>query len=175
MKSPADRRCLHDRNTDMKNTVFIFLFFFLSAKLAAQTDSLWPKRSLHIELGGSGGIWSVSTERSLGRQGWILQFGYSFVPTGKLYISTLPILIKKTFGEKEHKLEAGVGQGLSLAFGDGVKFFPRGILEIGWRYQKTNSRWIFRAMYTPLISYIVDLQYQHWAGIGIGYQIQNFK
>lgn len=155
----------------MKKNIFFFLFFLTATQTFAQTDSLWPKKSLHFELGGSGGFWSVSAERSLGRHNWYLQYGLSYIPTGTQHVLTVPVLLKKTFGQKSHRLETGIGQGFSLALGNGLKFFPRGLLEIGWRYQQENSPWIFRVLYTPIISYLVDMQYQHWGGIGIGYQI----
>jgi hypothetical protein len=156
----------------------LFVLFFpssLFSQKAIGADSSKAERSVHLELGGVGGLWSLNMERSLGRNQWYFQYGITYLPTGTHHVFTSPLLIKKVFGQKNHRLETGIGQGFSLAFQEGKpKVFARGILLTGWRYQKEESPWIFRAFYSPLISYLVDLQYQHWAGIGVGLQL-NFN
>lgn len=156
----------------MRNLLFIFILpFFLAPALQAQEAKPFHASAVHAEIGGMGGIYSLSWERGIGKQNWFIQPGMAVYGTGKYRLLIFPVIVKKTFGAHAHKLETGIGQGITFAFGQGFQVFPRGILDIGWRYQKENSPWIFRACYTPMISYIADLQYQHWGGISLGYQL----
>ena len=151
--------------------IFFVLLFALSFPLKAQEEKPFHSSALHAEIAGMGGLYSLSWERGIGKQNWFVQPGMAVYGTGKSTLLVFPVIFKKTFGAHAHRLETGIGQGITFALGQGFQVFPRGILDIGWRFQKENSPWIFRASYTPMISYLIDLQYQHWGGISLGYQL----
>ena len=73
-------------------------------------------------------------------------------------------------GQGNHKIEFGIGQGLSLT--SKGRFFALATPVVGYRYQSIEKRFFFRVTYTPLISYILDFQYQNWVGVSIGYNIK---
>lgn len=118
-----------------------------------------------------GGLYSLSYERTFGAKQWMLQPGLSVYAADSRPLIIIPVMFKKAFGKGAHRFETGIGQGFTLRPDNGLKFFARGLLLAGWRMQRNESPWIFRAFYMPYISYLINVQYQHWGGVGIGYQI----
>jgi len=51
-------------------------------------------------------------------------------------------------------------------------FFIRGSGLLGLRWEEADRPWIVRASYTPLISYLLDWQYEHWGGLSVGFRWQ---
>lgn len=149
------------------------MFILFCSPGLAQQEKPAQISSFHFELAGTGGLYSLSLERSFGKKNMFVQPGVSVFPNNHYTMLVIPVMVKKHFGSNKHKLETGIGQGLSFAFGEGLHFFPRGLLLIGWRYETENSPWIFRVSYTPMLSYLVDWQYQHWGGISIGYRLKS--
>jgi hypothetical protein len=152
-----------------------FLIFFINGSLFASSDSLAKMRSVHAELAGTGGIYSVFYEQRFCKTKLLLHTGFSCYGTGKRTLFVFPVLVKKTFGNSNHRIETGIGNTITISIRQGFQIFPRALLLLGWRFQKNESPWIFRIAYTPMISYIADLQYQHWAGISIGYTLKTKK
>jgi hypothetical protein len=76
-------------------------------------------------------------------------------------------MINSLIGRNSHKLELGIGQGITITTKG--SFFPLTTPVIGYRYQRESKKWFYRVSYTPLISYLVDFQIQQWAGISVGY------
>jgi hypothetical protein len=138
------------------------------AVLTAQQPA---RKVVFAEAFGMGGIYSFSYEHHFSKGNWFLQPGFAAYGSDSRMLFIFPVMAKKAFGKGPHQLEAGIGHGFTLETGDGVSGFVRGLLLAGWRFQKPESSWIFRASYTPFISYLIDLQYQHWGGISIGYQL----
>ena len=64
-------------------------------------------------------------------------------------------------------MEFGLGQGITITTKGNI--FALTTAAVGYRYQPITKNWFYRVTYTPLISYIIDIQFQHWGGIGIGY------
>jgi hypothetical protein len=89
------------------------------------------------------------------------------------FVVHIPISFTALYGPGNHKLEMGLGQAIS--FTTRGKFFAITIPSLGYRFQNRNKRFFYRVTYTPLISYIVDFQYQNWAGISIGYNLKSKK
>ena len=80
-------------------------------------------------------------------------------------------MLNSLIGKHSHKLELGIGQGLTVTTKG--SFFLLTIPTIGYRYQNETKNMFYRVTYTPLISYLFDFQMQQWAGISIGYTLNN--
>lgn len=128
-------------------------------------------RRLYLELGGSGGLGSINFEKSF-REAEKLNLswsaGFSVAPidrnngTGLVF----PLMLHGCYGSNAHRIELGVGQGITITTKG--NFFALTTLALGYRYQKSGSRTFWRVTYTPLVSYLLDWQYQHWAGVSFG-------
>lgn len=153
----------------MKTTLLIVL---CSLALFSSGQSDQRSNSVFLELAGSGGIASLNYERQFSQKentSFYWRAGLSIAPidrnngTGIVF----PLMATVLAGRSAHKLEAGIGQGITLTTKG--KFFALTTLAIGYRYQPNDARWFYRATYTPLISYLVDFQIQQWGGLSIGY------
>lgn len=153
----------------------IFLLLITSSALLSQSKPT-KQRALVLEIAGSGGLGSINYE-SVFFQGDLvglsLRSGLSIAPidrnngTGLIF----PIMVNAILGNKIHRLEAGIGQGITITTQG--SFYVLATMAIGYRFQRPNSPWFYRMSYTPLLSYLLDVQYQHWAGISIGYTLPN--
>lgn len=155
----------------MKQALF-FTILLSSAICGSAQDTLLKKKSLFFELAGSGGIASFNYEKELCKNKiteFTLRAGLSIAPVDKNNGSGIvfPILVNALVGKTAHKFEAGLGQGITITTKG--SFFILGTAVIGYRYQHPDKNWFYRVSYTPLISYLVDFQFQHWAGVSIGY------
>ena len=131
-------------------------------------------RAVFLELAGSGGIASLNYEKAFAGNERLLftwRAGFSLAPidrnngTGLVF----PLMANVLVGPADHKLEVGLGQGFTVTTRG--SFFALTTAAVGYRYQAEGKRLFYRATYTPLISYLVDFQVQHWAGISIGYEL----
>lgn len=132
------------------------------------------RRSVFFEIAGSGGFGSFNYEKTFYKRTnseFTWRAGISIAPIDRnngIGI-VFPLMVNGLFGKSSHKLELGVGQGITITTkGSG---FILGTAAIGYRYQPGSKKWFYRITYTPLISYLVDFQIQHWAGISIGYTL----
>lgn len=130
------------------------------------------ERSLFLELGGSGGLGSVNYEQTL--HSWdkvslSVRAGLSFTPVDKNngIVIGIPLLANLILGTGHWQGEVGIGQGLSITTRG--QPFVLGLLQGGVRYQGEGKRFYYRMNYTPLVSYLIDFQVQHWAGLSVGY------
>ncbi len=160
-------------------TVVLFGLIFNTVCGIAQTkiDILLPyKNRVFIEAGGNAGIGSINYERDINafehnNVQLLFRTGFSFFPVDKNTGSVLvfPNSVNLLLGVT-HYAEFGLGQTFSFTTkGSG---FIRSVINIGYRYQPPSQRINFRLMYTPIISNLWDVQYQHWAGISVGYQFR---
>ena len=154
----------------IRNSLFTFLFLFWSLNSSAQKS-----KSLFLELGGSGGLGSINFEKYFSQKEKIAftwRAGLSFSPVDRKNGNAIifPLMINSLIGKSKNKLELGIGQGIS--FTTKGSFFALGLADIGYRRQNPDKRVFYRITYTPLISYIVDLQVQHWFGFSIGFNIR---
>lgn len=155
----------------MVRIILIFSAILVVLNLYSQDDHHITK-STFFELAGSGGVASLNYERSIHhfqRMSLTCRFGFSLAPIDKNNGTGLvfPILINTLVGKTAHKAEFGIGQGFTLT--TKAHFFALTTPIAGYRFTPQNKPWFYRITYTPLISYIVDFQIQHWAGISIGY------
>lgn len=148
----------------VKPVMFLLL---LSSSLSAQR--LWEHYT-YGEIGGTGGLYSFGWEGVV-QNTTAVQVGISAIPADGELIFTVPAVVKYVHGKTLHRPEIGLGLGTSVVNRTGLKGFVRGIGLIGWRYQAVDSRWCYRAFYSPLISFLTDFQWQHWGGFGISYRL----
>jgi hypothetical protein len=159
----------------MRHVFLIALFLSGSGILLAQ-NSTEKRKSLFFELAGSGGLGSINYESTFLKRPKLeatWRLGLSFAPIDKNngVGIVFPIMANALLGENAHKLELGLGQGITITTKG--NFFLLTTAAIGYRYQSLNKNWFYRATYTPLISYIIDRQLQHWGGLSIGYTFKN--
>ena len=145
--------------------------------ISAQSD-LKKRSSVFFELAGSGGFGSINYERTFFKKpttelNWRVGLSWTPIDSNNGSAIILPIMIHSNFGKKNHKLELGIGQGIT--FTTKGSYFILGTASLGYRYQSDEKPWFFRATYTPLISYLFDRQWQHWAGVSIGYTLNSKK
>ncbi len=144
---------------------------FAATATYAQSDSV-KKHAVFIELLGSGGFGSINYENQfLTKPKFALTFrtGLSVAPIDKNNGAGIvfPVMVNVLFGKGPHKLEFGLGQGITVTTRG--SFFTLTTAVAGYRFQRKDRPWFYRATYTPLISYLVDFQVQQWGGLSIGY------
>jgi len=145
----------------------------LAINVSAQSDSL-KRKSIFFEVLGSGGLGSFNYEKEFCRKTsteYAWRIGVSSMPIDKNngIAIILPVMAAANIGKNAHKLELGLGQGIT--FTTKGSFFIRGTAVVGYRYQPDHKKWFYRISYTPLISYIFDFQIQQWGGVSIGYTL----
>ena len=160
----------------MKYCLFTLSFLILSHSFS-QTETN-KKRSIYFELAGSGGIASINFEKEFlikPKSTFVWRTGLSFAPIDKNNGTGIvfPFMVHWIKGENAHKLDIGIGQGVTITTRG--SFFALTTACIGYRYQTPSKKWFYRVAYTPLISYLIDFQIQHWGGISIGYTLNNKK
>lgn len=158
----------------MKQITFIILLLLISTVTFAQTDH--KRKSFFLEIAGSGGFGSFNYEKYFFKKNnteFTWRVGFSLAPIDKNNGTGIvfPLMIHSIIGKSSHKLEFGLGQGITITTKG--SFFALATASIGYRYQPETKNWFYRVTYTPLISYLVDFQIQQWAGISVGYTFDN--
>ncbi len=153
-------------------TLIVLFAFLMNAN--AQTNQ--HRKSLFFELAGSGGVGSINYESSFFQHKnteYAWHVGLSFAPIDKNNGTgiVVPLMVSSITGKKAHKLEFGLGQGITVTTKG--SFFLLTTLAAGYRYQHPDKRFFYRVTYTPLVSYLVDFQIQQWAGLSIGYTFKS--
>ncbi len=136
---------------------------------------LRKSRSVYMELGGSGGFGSFNFELTLKRTEnlrWMFRTGISgtYIDKNNGAGIIFPVMIHCVYGQK-HGLDVGIGQAVTITTRGGI--FLRTPLSIGYRLEPKTSRIFYRFSYTPIVSYLVDFQWEHWGGISIGYKLKS--
>jgi hypothetical protein len=162
--------------------VFLLSIFVVAADARAQSDSpslTGARQAAYFELGGSAVVPSINYERRL-RGDWHGRVGFSVV-TGETSEDTettfvVPLTVSSVNRpEANHHLE--LGGGFTLVTGDSQDFwetvdddeqvsnvFLTGIA--GYRYQRPQGGFQFRAVLTPIIGSGVAAP---WFGVSFGY------
>jgi len=164
-----------DQTPTMKQIMLILQFIVLSNLTFGQVE-FEKRKSIYLEVAGSGGIGSINYEKLFSVRKNIeftWRAGLSFAPIDKNNGTgfVFPIMINSLIGKNSHKLELGLGQGVTITTKG--NFFTLTTAVLGYRYQPAAKKWFYRVTYTPLISYLVDFQIQQWAGVSIGYTFNN--
>lgn len=150
----------------------IFIIYFSSISFSQKNKNVF------FELAGSGGFGSFNYEKTFLEKekiNYTWRTGISVTPIDKNngIVFIFPVTANVLFGKTKHKLELGLGQGISVTTKG--SFFTLGLLTAGYRYAHPDKKWFYRITYTPLVSYIFNFQIQQWAGISIGYVINKNK
>ncbi|MCK6639315.1 MAG: hypothetical protein L6Q81_04455 [Bacteroidia bacterium] len=147
-------------------------------------------RNLFLELGGSGGLGSINFEKTLWdpasnkpvrdncggyppiRHTFTWRAGFSVTPVDKNngVVLIFPLMANVVYGFKAHKLEAGAGMAPSITTKG--SWYIKTPLALGYRYEPDGKQLFYRVTYTPIVGWLVDYNWQHWAGISIGYKLK---
>lgn len=130
-------------------------------------------RYFSFELAGSGGFGSINYEKGFIEKPQfqlIGRVGFSVAPIDHHNGSALvfPVMAHAVFGKNGHGLDIAAGQAFSLTTRGSI--FLRMPLAAGYRFQPLEKHYYLRISYTPIVSYLIDLQWQHWGGLTFGYQ-----
>ncbi len=166
-----------DRCLRMKLLQRVCCFLVLCASmhtLSAQDSSF--QKALYFDLGGSGGAFSFNYEEPWASAGnWQVSWsaGLSVFPidVNNGVVLVIPTIAHAYYGSGAHKLELGMGHALSIT--TKASGFSMITPLIGYRYQSPQTTvhpWFYRVTYTPIVSYLLQFQYQHWLGLSVGYQ-----
>jgi hypothetical protein len=170
---------------NIKN-VLAFLLMAGATSVYGQKD-----RSLSFELAGSGGFGSINFEKNIylksenepivdelmspKKIGFRLdmRYGFSVTPVDKNngVVLIFPVMLHAVKSKGNHGLDLGLGQTISITTRG--RFFIMMPASIGYRFQPLDKKYYVRFAYTPIISYLIDFQYQHWGGITFGYRLKN--
>ncbi|MGJ3234150.1 hypothetical protein [Marivirga sp.] len=181
----------------MKRTLILILFviapFFNS--VAQESSNFLHKNSLQLELGGHGLIYSFNYERILvdkGKHKTAGQIGVAYYPASVGFRDFwMPVGINQIYNfNSSHHFEAGLGmvlirEALRNEDNEAVKWFWDAFISarLGYRYQKPNSRFLFRVALTPVLeTYLfreivpkptfgrrISSDFHFLAGVSVGY------
>ncbi len=171
--------------------IILVIFSFASSSGFSQNDnSIQNRNSVHLELGGTGGYYSLNYERNIINHNSFktsVQFGIRYFP-GVWSDIWLPIGINELFSFNAHHIEIGIGvvtlremardQLNNYAIID--RFWSYALTgRLGYRYQKPDGRFIWRIGFTPFLQrerggLIYDPTaklniFNPWGGLSIGY------
>ncbi|SMG09942.1 hypothetical protein SAMN05661096_00271 [Marivirga sericea] len=149
----------------MKNLIPLLLVIILSSLYSAQAQyskKFDYQNNFQLELGGHGLIYSINYERILINSELLKttgQIGIAYYPPFIGFRDVwIPIGINEILSINNHHIEAGVGMVIireaSRDSGNtAIDWFWDGFLSarIGYRYQKPDGRFLFRAGFTPII------------------------
>lgn len=165
----------------MKSLLVAVMIILFGCELNSQ------ERSIFLEIGGSGGLGSVNYEKAFWHIGankkhnqmelppkhkWWTSYriglGLSPIDRNNGWVIVFPVMFNFQYGLKAHKLELGTG--LSNSVTTKGAWFIKSPVVLGYRYQPVDRKIFFRISYTPIVAWLVDFQWQHWAGVSIGYR-----
>jgi hypothetical protein len=163
----------------MKNILtvfcFIFSFGFAQAQEVSEDTLQTARNSLFVELGGSTYLYSINYDRIFYSSKWLSSSArvgvfYNWMGRGSFGV---PVEVNGLIGKGKHFLEIGVGG--SYTYGvEGVEwrtpntFGKEGIERfsavfatgrLGYRFQKPEGGFFFRAAYTPTARLFTDNPY----------------
>jgi hypothetical protein len=183
----------------MKNGLppLLTAFLLLAATLSFAQAPLVPVRrnTFFLELGGNGMFYSLNYDRILlNRDQWKLsgRVGVLYLPPfdgGNRQMVGGPLEISYLRGRGKHFLEIGLG---GTAVYDTYQFAEyrirdlavMGVLRVGYRHQKTEGGFFYKAGFTPLAGKVHDLRSRGrngWSndvfaypliGLGVGYTLK---
>lgn len=158
--------------------IIIFSLIFIVNEISAQDAYVNPnipkKRFASFELAGSGGLASFNYETSIKKfhfSDLYFRVGLSASPIDRNNGTAIvfPLMVHFVYGQSKHKLDLGLGQTISITTRGA--FFVRMPASIGYRIEPDDKKYFWRFSYTPIISYLVDFQWQHWGGISFGIKL----
>lgn len=128
---------------------------------AQQTEPFYFKNNLQLELGGHGLIYSLNYERifvNATKMKMTTKVGVSYYgPESGVIGFWLPFSVNGLWSFDLHHVEFGIGQVITKekigeARGNSVDDWDMlGTMILGYRWQKPEGRFLFRAVFTPFL------------------------
>ncbi len=160
----------------------ILVFFVCLSSLLAQTVvqgsvlSTHPTQlernalnAVHFDLGGSGGLCSVSYERFITSYfSARVAFGSTLLPIESIYPS---VTVSGFIGQTEHRGEIGFGCTPGQIGKRGLDLDLIGLARVGYRFQPLLGGFNFAITFTPWIKFRSNLKPDvwTWGGISLGW------
>lgn len=153
---------------------------FFDSDLGTYNQTFIRRNSVQFDLGGPGFIYSLNYERMLingRRKKTAIQIGASYYPpsTGIRDI-WIPIGVNELFSRREHHLEVGLGW---IIIREASRDSENEVVEwswsymmsarIGYRYQRPDGKFVFRAAFTPLFEFEGTREIHPFGGVSFGY------
>ncbi len=175
----------------IKNNILVLLFLFCISS-PAFSQSYLPnnssRNSFYLEVLGNGLLYSINYDRILKekeKSAWVGRIGITYAPPpdqGPGILAELNLLL----GSSNHHFELGAGSTYYYLFNKkdetlsnpdiSLLFFTT---RIGYRFQKKEGGFLFRAALTPLYAVNVDqdiVQFEKnfilYGGVSIGYTLK---
>lgn len=172
------------------NRLLLFLFaslFFTFSSFAQKSDSSQEaKNSLYLDIMGTGGWYSLNYERivySKDKLGLGISSGASVTHLRDFDRRfnpdfSIPVSLNAFYG-KNHHLEAGIGTTFASVVRADEDYSAQRYLNVnltmtlGYRYQKPEGGFLFRAAYTPIIPVYRQItengEFKNWFSLSFGY------
>lgn len=131
-----------------------------------------------LELGGTGGLGSINYERKFFDKEKLditWRLGLTALPIDKNNgVSIIfPATLQAIHGKGPHFFETGIGLGTTVTTKG--SFYARMTPIVGYRFEQPKKKLFFRITYTPFVSFIFAPQYQHWAGVSLGWKLKGLN
>lgn len=165
----------------MKHFFLLCLLFSTLLAYSQNSNVSYPSQhSIWLEGLGHGGFYSLNYERSLWKTpktATLAQVGFAVYPKGvtahKLW---LPISLNHLWLFGDHALELGVGQTFSMGSNTTAgeqrnTFSTFSALKAGYRYSPANSRFQYKASWSPSYFYEDQKFFLTWITVGVGYKL----
>jgi hypothetical protein len=176
----------------MKSIAVLSMIVVLSSAAVAQSTA--ARNSLYAEGAGNGMIYSANYDRLL-TESFGARVGVSYTAPEEVSIVTFPLMAYYLIGSGSSKLELGLGacvilqperQSVSFAGSTEDDIKGNGVLgtaTVGYRYQRAEGGFVFRAGLTPFFGKFVHdisrggyedvtenvFRFKIWGGISVGY------
>lgn len=155
--------------------VILFLVLVLtsaSAKAQSAKDSTshFCRDAIYVELGGSGGLYSVNYDYRITKE-----MNFRIGLAASYNAIAFPIIASCLVGGHANHFEIGIGTTVQFSSAvNGRSLFRKGEIRrlaigtalIGYRYQPDSGGFVFRIDYTPLFTFGL---FESWGGISLGY------
>jgi len=154
----------------MKKVLFVILILSCTQNLFAQKKDTasFSKSAVYAEVLGVAYYYSINYERILvGKKDKLsLRLGLSVIKD-VVYVSSFPVMLNYISGDRNNRFEAGGGTLVSVIYSSNPYLEKALAFSLGYRYQRPNGKFLFRAAITPVI-YSSNYFYVG-AGISFGY------
>jgi hypothetical protein len=145
-----------------RHILLAVLILMVCSTHAQDTNKFVKLNSVQLELGGHGLVYSLNYERILlnyNRFKLAGQVGFSYYPPFTGFIDYwIPISINGMFSIRNHHIELGSGFIINRVssrdfYNNAIDWDWEGFLSarIGYRYQKPDGHFLFRAGFTPVL------------------------
>lgn len=168
--------------------LFLFAGIFFLFESFAQCDDAGQKarNALYLDLMGTGGWYGLNYERIVYNKEKLcigVSSGVSVTNLKDFYRQfnpdfSLPISLNTFYG-KNHHVELGIGSTFASVVRANEDYVARRYLNInltmtlGYRYQKPEGGFLFRAAYTPILSVYRQIaengEFKNWFSLSFGY------